>query len=434
MGFLDAIGRVFAPEIQTRSDPWADYPGLYEQLALIRRTPRPWRTASINEALGVPAIFRAVTLISNTTGSLSMEAYRQGVKLPQEDAPRIIIRPNPFSTPNEFFRDTAYAMATRGEAWWWIAARDIDGVPLSLYPVPPSELHVSENPRNRLRPDIRWRDEPMRNEDMVQIVMHRESGALRGAGPLQVCGAAVSVSVEAQEWAADFFAGGGLPSAIIKSALDLEEHEAQALKQQWMETPNNMPKVIDPGVESVEAFGIDPKAAQLEEQRQYQNGEAARMFGIPGSLLEYSAAGSSLTYQNVTEVYTQFLRTCLAPNYLEKIEQAMSDLLTRATVSRFNVEGLLRADIKTRFDVHQVAIESGVYDPAYAQQAEGIAPGSIENAPVPMALPQAVPALLPENRSALQELRCAKCGRLNGVASGYAETACKRCGTMVRVA
>ena len=126
-------------------------------IKLRTRTQSPnWNAVSVREALGVPAIFGAVSLIANTVGSLSLEAFRQGNLLAQEDAPRLIIRPNPFSTPRAFFRDTAFYLATRGEAWWWIAARDTDGVPMSLYPIPPWEITVAANDRNRLRPKITW--------------------------------------------------------------------------------------------------------------------------------------------------------------------------------------------------------------------------------------------------------------------------------------
>jgi HK97 family phage portal protein len=155
-----------------------------------------------------------------------------------------------------------------------------------------------------------------------------------------------------------------------------------------------MPRVTTPTLEWKD-HSIDPQAAQMVEARNHQDGEAARMFGIPGFLLEYSPEGSSMTYQNVQEVFIQFLRTCLGPNYLEPIEQAMSDLLTRSTVARFNVDGLLRADIKTRYEVYKTGIESGVLSPEQAQQMEGITPGDIEVAPVPFALPASVPVRIP---------------------------------------
>jgi len=388
-------------------DPFAPAPTMDQQLAALRvyqSAARPWRLPSISEALGVPAIQRAVTLISNTTGSLSIQGIRNGA--PMDETPRIVARPDPYQTPRDFYRDAAYLMATRGEVVLWTASRDSNGAVTALIVVPPAELTVEDNPRNRLFPVYTWgRVKSTRysaaNPDgqFVHVTYLKEPGALRGSGPLQLSGAAASVAVEAQEWAANFYASGGYPSILLKSALDLNEAEAAALKEAWVSTPTNMPKVIDPGIEDVTEFGANPQSAQMLEAREFQNGDAARMFGIPGALMEFRTPGSSLTYQNLAEVWNDFVKGCLAPNYLEPLEQALTDLLPRSTVARFYVEGILRADIKTRYEVYKTGIESGVLDVAMAQQMEGIIPGSIETMPVPFAAPSATPASLPYERS-----------------------------------
>lgn len=392
------------PAFQTRSLESFEFTPLGEQVASFRgKRHQPWRPASIRDALGVPAIQRAVSLISNTAGSLSVEAHRKGV--PMDDPPRIVQRPDPFQTPREFYRDSAYYLASRGETVWWIAARDFDNLPASLIVVPLKELTIEPNPRDRRFPIYRWgnqtstRFSPIANQigDFVHITYLKEPGELRGMGPLQYCGAAISVTVEAQQWAANFFAGD--PSTTeLKSLVDIDEVEAKALLDQWMEKQrSNLPRVTTPTLEWKE-HQVDPKSAQMTEARSHQDGEAARMFGIPGKLLEYAAPGSSLTYQNIAEVFTDFVRSCLSINYLEPIEQAMSDLLPRTTAARFNVEGLLRADIKTRFEVYEKAVT--VFGPEdggeYARIREGLSPGNIEMAPVPYAFPAAVPARIPE--------------------------------------
>lgn len=412
---------------ETRAiDSFTDHPGLTEQLLAVQGlTPRPWRAASGKEALGVPAIFRAVSLISNTVGSLGVEAYRKGALLSQEDTPVIVQRPDPFRTPRAFWRDTAYYLATRGEAWWWVGARTPDGNALSLIVVPPWEVEIIENDRDRLRPTIKWLGKEMRREDMRQITFLPDGSGYRGVGPLQMCGAAISVSVESQEWAANFYAYGGYPNIMVKYAGSLAGgthafpgsdddedtlalSEAQRFKEQWIATPPNTPKVVDEAVEDVKQFDPMPQGAQMLEARHYQNGDAARMFGIPGALLEYTASGSSLTYQNVAEVYTQFVRTCLAPNYLEPMEQELSDLLTRSTVARFNVKGVMRADIKTRWEVYEKATAVLGQEEAaqWARREEGFAPGDVEFAPVPFAPPAAIPTIVPPEARAETEVRC----------------------------
>lgn len=417
MSFLSTVARAFLGDLQERSD----YPSLNEQLATTLRTrqaaARPWRVSSLDEALGVPAIFRAVSLISSTVGMLSLEAFREGGKLLRADTPRMVIRPNPFTTPAEFFAQTAYSRATRGEAWWWIAARDIDNNPASLYPVNPVEVQVSEG-RDPMDPEITWRQRAMKlwspvrpDGNMVHLPLMREPGSLRGFGPLQKCGAAVSVAVEAQEWAANFFAG-STPSIIGQTDQDLDEEDIKLLDAQWNEKQSNLPRWVGKGMK-VEDFGLDPVKAQLTDTRNFQDGAVAQMFGIPGSLLEHNSPGSSLTYTNNEQEYIDFLKSCLKPNYLNPIEQVFSDLLTRSTTVEFNTDALLRADIKTRAEVHKTMIEAGVYSPEHAQMLEGIAPGDIETAPVPYALPQAVPTALPfQQRSTLAEVRCRNCNAL----------------------
>lgn len=433
MSFLTTLAELFVPQpMQERSlEPTASFE---DQLAAIRRAQeqaRPWRAASVAEALGVPAIEGAVSLISNTVGSMSMEAFRRGQRLDDiAQVPRIIQRPNPFSTPRVFYRDTAYYLATRGESWWWVAARDpLDDTALSLWPVPPWEVQIEQNEFNRLKPTIRWQNRIMPNEDMRHITYLPGVNG-RGAGPLQMAGVAVSVAVEAENWAANFYSG-AIPSIVGTTDADLTEDELKKFDEQWVEKPNNLPRWLTNGMELSET-PINPEKAQLSQSRQDNVGNVARMFNMPGSLLEYNMPGASLRYQNQEGIWSDFQRRCLSPNYLEPIEQEMSDLLTRSTVGRFSLEQLLRADPKTRAEYYEKVVPLG-FPAEEMLRREGITPGNVDFAPVPFATPQATPPRLPyeEQRRSLEDLHCPKCRRLLGRYSGMVETKCPRCGALV---
>jgi HK97 family phage portal protein len=398
--------------LQRRDAEEGSIQDLWERMTGRPWTANPWRMPSVREALGVPSIYRAVSLIANTTGALTLEAWRAGTKLAPEDRPRLVIRPDPFRVPRSFFRDTAWNIATRGEAWWWIAARDVDRSAMSLLNVPPSEIVVSHNDRDPRYPLIDWRGQRMRNEDMVQITLNQDDGGLRGVGPLQLCGAAASVAVEAQEWAANFFSEGGIPSTVIKSAVQLTAEEATALKTQWTDVPNNVPRIIDQNIESVEDHKVDVASSSMFDARSYDDVNAARMFGVPATLLDTAVAGSSLTYQNLETEFGKFVRGCLWPNYPEGIEQAMSDLLTRQTICRFDVSAFLRPDAKTRYEVYKLGVETGVMAVEEARVQEGLDSGSAETAPMPFSPPQAIPASLPIEREVDGgPVRCNGCGK-----------------------
>lgn len=432
MSIFDAVRSFLVPEpyvpLQMRTTvatPLDDYPSLATQLQNIRRaSPGPYRTATIREAMGVPAIFGAVNLIANTTGSMSMRALRNEVELPPEQRPRLIVRPDPFKIPRRFYGPTAYNIASRGEAWWWVAARDRDRNALSLINISPREVLVEDNPRDARYPWITWRNRTTKRpvptgfvgadfDDFRQLVYADDPDfPFRGVGPLQMCGAAISVAVESQLWAANFFAGGN--SALwVKTSVPLsggdEDSDGQAevdrFLTQWMNKDSNTPRITDDTIEDIKELNLNPQGAQMLESRAHQNIEVATMFNMDAELLNAAVAGSSLTYQNIGGRFDGFIRQCLQPNYLETIEETISDLLTRSTVARFNTDSLKLADIKTRYEVYGLGIDKGIIDSEEARKFEGLAPGDVENAPVPMSPPQAIPAASElQMRSA--EVRC----------------------------
>ncbi len=363
-----------ASYLQTRSiDSFVDHPGLTEQLLEIQGlSTTSWYPPSIREALAVPAIFRAVTIISNLTGSFSMQAFRNGVLM--EDTPRIVSKPSALDDAHDFYRDTAYNLATRGEYIWWEAA------PGALLNLPLHEVSIEWNQAYPLMRKYRWRNRDLPIEEVTHRTFLREPGALRGSGPLQVCGAAISVAVEATEWAARFFQRGGAPSVQLISEPPLAPGEAGALVDQWLEREGNEVRVTSGGVKA-EPFQVNPEAAQLLESRRYSAAEAATMFGMDAGLLNAAVSGSSLTYQNVGQRFDDFLRGTLVPNYLEPIEHGISTKLTRPVIARFNVKTLLRADPKTQADIFSTLVAAGM-ERNRAEEISGI--GSlVDTEPVP---------------------------------------------------
>lgn len=405
-----------------------------------------WRVPTVAEAMSVPAINRAVTLISSTTGMLSMQGFRNGDLM--DEPPVLIQRPDPHEAPGVFYEMTAANHAKYGEFVWLIASRDGDGRANALINVPLNELQVDDNPDNRLFPKYKWgsysgtRWTPANQSG---IFVHRkyagtEPYALRGDGPLQRSKAAVSIAVEAQTWAANFYGDGGKPRDVIKHSGTLDPtlrdevgepdpdaglSEADRLKAQYIARDNNTPIVIDQAIDSITHPTIDEAGAQMLDSRIHQRGDAALMFGLPGHFVEYVQSGTSLTYQTLETAFTELVKVCLQPLYLEPIEQAMSDLLSRSTVARFNVKGFLRADVKTRYEVHGIAIDKGIYGPEYAQKEEGIVAGDVEYAPIPFSPPAALPS--PIRKVAMRDVRCPTCSRLVTRSDGNVEGRCGHC-------
>lgn len=382
---LERLRNFLAPyDLKQRSsplDPSASYPDIDAQLWARQQANAYRPTPTVNEALGIPAVMRAVTLLATTAAALILREYVGQTELDPPSA--VVRRPAKAWTFGNFVRDTVFYMATRGEAIWLTMARDAEGRPADLLPVAPESYKSDwDGVRHDWYTQQGGKRQPVNPADVTHITLLRDPATGRGLGPLQRCGLALTVAAEADRWAARFFAGGGMPSVFLSSAAPIDATEAQTIKQQWLTDPPNMPKVGYGMTATPMAF--DAAAAQLTESRRMSRGEVALMFGVTGRLLEYAESGTSLTYANVGDLATELVRLTLAPYYLEQIEQAFSDLLARGHEVRFDLSGFERADVKTRYEVYEKAIALGIMSPEYVAQLEGITGGSPEVRPLPL--------------------------------------------------
>jgi HK97 family phage portal protein len=356
------------------------YPDIDYQLYQRQNSRTVPYTPTVRDALGVPAIWRAVSLLATTVGSLQLKEYVNQIEV---DPGPFVRRPSRSWTPGDFFRDMTAYMASRGEAIALITARDFTGFASDVRLVAP---YLMQSEWDGLDHEWRFTDTqgrqiPIDRANVIHITLMRDEATGRGIGPLQRCGVALNVAVEADRWASRFYVG-GVPSVFLDSANPINATEAEAIKEQWLTDPPNVPKVGHGFTPST--LQVNPEVAQLVQSRMHSRGDAAVAFGIPGKLLEYASSGSSLTYQNVGDLATELVRLTLAPQYLEPIEQHFSDLLPRGHEVRFDVEGFQRADVKTRYEVYTQGIDAGIFTPEYAAQQEGILGGSPEVRPVPI--------------------------------------------------
>lgn len=386
MGRVDRLRRFWTgDDLEQRSiDSFTDYPGLTEQLLSVQNARSgPWPKLGIREALAIPAYGRAVGLIASLVGALPLRSYYDGAL--ETPTPRILARPDPFQLARDFYFGVAWNMASRGTAILYAAALDVDRSPISILNLPTSECQIDWDDR-RVERVVKWRDKPLSSERVRIVRLYADPESAWGLGPLQMTGAAISAAAEADEWSARYFHESGVIATHLHSQAKLTDSEADAIQTRWIDKRSSV-RVTSGGLLTASPLTTNPKEAQLLDARQFARGEASVLFGMAGKLLEYAGDGSSLTYQNVGELLTEFVRITLAPLYLAPIEAAMTDLIVRRRTARFDVDELQRADIRTRYDVHAIAIDKGIYPAEYAAVLEGIRPGAANTAPIPAAGP-----------------------------------------------
>lgn len=337
-------------------------------------------------AMHIPAVYRGVSLITSMVGQFTPRVYSAD-DTELDPQPSVITRPDDGITRESFYAQLAMSLVQRGDAWVRPTVRGWDGWPLRVALLDPAEVQLHWDDR-RTRPVVTWRGTDLEvGRQVYRVSIGRRVGHLYGLGPLEAGLDALQGIAAAEAYAASWFVSSGVPSVVIKSPGTVGDTEAQTIKERWLAGGYaGTPRVLGGGMDA-DFPGVTPEAAQLLETRAAASREVGRLLGIPAPLLLIDTQGSSVTYANAATLLTEFVRATLAPQYLAPIEQAMSDLLPRGQVVRFDLGELGRASIAERMALYDLAVGMGAMDAEEVARREGFPKPKPK--PQPVALPVA---------------------------------------------
>jgi HK97 family phage portal protein len=312
--------------------------------------------------LSIPAVFRARQLISSLVSMLEPVAWRNGYPIPTEDQPRILQRPaGREQTRKEWLTQLALSLIDHGNAYLWIpkAGRSSStGWPDLAYVLAPESVHPEwAGPFSRR---YRWEDRWLYpGDDIVHIAIGRPAGELVGRSPLDLGADALGRVLLADLYAAEWFETGSVPTVTLKYDDKLNGTEAEAARQTFMANHRNRsPAVLSKGWDIQEST-VSPGDSQLLETRKWGVQEVARVFGIfPAELLLAELSGSSLTYQNIAEALSTFIRTTVQPIYLDALEAGLSDLVPGTQTVRFTTAELERLGTTGRYSAYAMGLQN----------------------------------------------------------------------------
>lgn len=358
------------------------------------------RTASFTlaDALELPSVVRARNLLMSTAALMVPQLIRDDVAA--ADQPRIVRRPDPFTTRQAFVAQAVAGLVDHGESFWRIGELDSDGFARWAVILDRDQVTVSWD-TDRWHRLYQWRGKPMvHGVDLLHVAMELGPSDLHGHGPLSPDRGlpALATVFAAELYAATFYGSGGIPQTVLKVAANKTKEEAEALSQQWADARargqlSGRPAVASGGVDPIFP-GMDPEKSQLQQTRDYGNTVTARLLGIPGALLHVATSGATITYVSSAGAVDELVKATLLPLYLAPIEAHWSDLVPRTSAVRFALGELTRSDIATRWTVYGQAAALGALDAAEVRRLEGW--GAAVNAsamqPVPAGAPGDAPA------------------------------------------
>ncbi|MET9411279.1 phage portal protein [Streptomyces sp. NPDC002935] len=189
-----------------------------------------------------------------------------------------------------------------------------------------------------------------------------------GLSPVAYAAWSIEASLNAQQFARDWFAAGIVPSGTLKNVnKTIDKKDARAVKDGFRAAVSNgdvFVHGVDWEYKPVQAV---TQQSQFIEAQQYSNGDIARFFGCPGDLIDAAVSGSSVTYANISQRNLQFLIMNLGPAVGRREDTFSRKLVSNPRYVKLNTDAMLRMDPETRARVIGAQITSRTLAPSEAR-------------------------------------------------------------------
>lgn len=332
----------------------------------------------VNErsAMQMTAVYSCVRILSEAIASLPLHVYKTSDEGSKEKAvghPLYFLlhdEPNPEMT-SFIFRETLMThLLLYGNAYAQVI-RNGKGEVIALYPLMPNRMNVDRDDKGQLYYEYMMTDTdaPTMKGTTVKLspyeVLHVPGlgfDGLLGYSPIAMAKNAIGLAIATEEYGSKFFANGANPSGVLEHPGVLKD--PSKIRDSWTQTFGgsgnaNKVAVLEEGMKYT-PISISPEQAQFLETRKFQINEIARIFRVPPHMLGDLERS---TFSNIEEQSLEFVKYTLSP-WISRIEASMQRTLLKPDEKkdmfiRFNVEGLLRGDYKSRMDGYAVARQNG---------------------------------------------------------------------------
>lgn len=315
--------------------------------------------------LQVNAVFSAVSLIADTVSTLPIGAFVTDgdTRVPYTPKPAWVDKPD-IDLPREaFYNSLLVSLLLDGNAFIRVFSSR-RGEVVNLTVLNPLQVEVVRNGVGRIQFKVEGESKVLTTEDIVFIPDLVRPGHLRGESRVKALKENFGLALALEKFASNFFGAGTNLSGVIEFPGSLTAEQAANLANGFDNRHKGWRRGHRTGILSggatFKATQIDPAASQSIEARHMAVEDVARAFNVPPHLLALPGTNSFASVeQNNLAWVTHGLRPLVT-----KIEGAMTPLLSRSPGGdkarlRFNLDGLLRADITSRTSAYSQMITMG---------------------------------------------------------------------------
>jgi HK97 family phage portal protein len=325
-------------------------------------------------AISSSAIWAGVRLISESLSTVPLHVYRM-----RPDGQREVVRdhpvdrvlysnPNPEQTAQEWRSQMLASLILAGNSYNEVV-RDGAGRVRQVWPLSWWRVELKRGLDTELYYQVSTTglDDTTDRQTVAVLpadkVLHLRAFNVRGLlgdSMVKRLRETIGISLATEKFGASFYGNGTNLSGVLVHPGTLSEGAQKRLKETWRDKYSGLSRshqvaILEEGMK-FEPISVPPEASQFIETRQFQIQEAARALNLPPHMLRDL---SRATFSNIEHQAIEFVVHSLRP-WAVILEQRMAmSLLTEQERAqgyyiRHTLEGLLRGDIKTRYDAYAI--------------------------------------------------------------------------------
>jgi HK97 family phage portal protein len=333
----------------------------------------------------IPAVYSAVKIYADSISSLPTHVIRDNgnskEKQPQHSISKIISR-----EPNNLMTSFVYNQITIPHILLWGNAFSVieyekggSKRPKAILPIHPNRVKVTQE-NGILYYEIRLDNDKTMTLDQSNVIHFRGLGDdVMGKSVIDYAASNLGLGKAAEDFGARFFGQGASTTGVLQTDNSLSDKAFTNLQNSFNENSGGLanahkPLILEEGLKWV-STSIPPDNAQFLETREFSVIDVARWFNLPPHKLKDLKRA---TFSNIEEQSLEFVKESLLP-MIVMMEQELNRKLLRESEKgtyyiKFNLDGILRGDIKTRTEAYKNLMAVGAISPNEIRQKEEMNP------------------------------------------------------------
>jgi HK97 family phage portal protein len=386
--------------VDWREVPWpsGDPGAWFEKVGTVGRSDAGVMV-SPDVALTIGVVYRAINVLAHAVATVPLVIYRnleaEGVEGKERDTSHPQYRmlhdqPNVWQTSFAW----RHLMVSRMILWGNFVAEIVPGMGGAgqLVPLEPSTTRIVDQltdgrlvyvTRAKTEKGGFGQERTLLQDDVLHVRGFSKDGKW-GVPLTEFARNAMGLALAAERHGSMFMRRGAQFSGILTAPGTADAETRKYNEEQWNKARGGMVgsgtvPLLEGGYE-FKAISSTNKDSQWLESRDFQIAELGpRFLGVPGLLCGYP--DKTATYASAQEMRQVFVDAGVMP-LTDNIRAELNRSVVIGAPDRFHadfiLEGLLRGDLKTRYEAHQVAVMTGWKSRAEVRKIEGDNPGPPE--------------------------------------------------------